>query len=133
MAIQFSVAVRDARLDAIENTVGASPTLKIWTGAIPANCAAADAGTLLDTMTLPADWMSNAASGSKALSGSWTSAAAAAGTAGYFRIYDGSGVCHIQGTITASGGGGDMIASSVTLAIGDTETVTQFTLADANA
>lgn len=133
MSLQFSVAVRDARLDAIENTVGASPTLKIWTGVPPANCATADSGTLLDTMTLPADSMANAASGSKALSGSWTSTAAAAGTAGYFRIYDGAGVCHIQGTITASSGGGDMIASSVTLALGDTETVTQFTLADANA
>lgn len=133
MSIQFSTAVRDARLDAIENTVGAAPTLKIWTGAPPANCAAADTGTLLDTMTLPADWMANAASGSKSLSGSWTSAAAASGTAGYFRIYDGSGACHIQSTITAAGGGGDMIASSVTLTLGDTETVTQFTLNDANA
>lgn len=133
MSIQFSTAVRDARLDAIENTVGASPILKIWTGAPPANCAAADTGTLLDTMTLPAEWMANATSGSKSLSGSWTSSAAASGTAGYFRIYDGSGTCHIQGTITASGGGGDMIASSVSLTLGDTETVTQFMLSDANA
>ena len=38
MAIQFSVSVRNARLDAIETTVGASPKLQIRTGAAPADC-----------------------------------------------------------------------------------------------
>jgi hypothetical protein len=45
MAMQLSVAARNARLDAIETTAGASAVLKIFTGSPPANCAAADSGT----------------------------------------------------------------------------------------
>jgi len=133
MALQFSDAVRNARLDVIESTIGTAPLLKIYTGSVPANCAAAATGTLLDTMTLPSDWMAGASGDSKSMSGTWTSTASAAGTAGYFRIYDSTGTtCHIQGTITASGGGGDMIATSTTVGSGDTETVTSFTLNEAN-
>mgnify|MGYP000970412445 FL=1 len=92
MALQFSAAVRNARADAIESVIGASAILKIFTGAKPADCAAADSGTVLATMNLPADWMSSAASGVKSLLGSWQdSSADASGTAGYFRIYASNG------------------------------------------
>ena len=69
MAIQYSVAVNNAKLDAIETTIGISAILKIRTGAAPANCAAADAGTVLATLSLPSDWMAGAASAAKAKSG----------------------------------------------------------------
>ncbi|MFN8996143.1 MAG: hypothetical protein ACK5X3_21090, partial [Pseudomonadota bacterium] len=65
MSFQFDVASRNAALDAIETTVGVSPTLEIRSGAPPANCASADTGTVLATLALPADWLANAASGSK--------------------------------------------------------------------
>lgn len=71
MAIQFSVGVRNARLDAIETTIGTSAVLKIRTGAAPANVATSDSGTVLATLTLPSDWMAAASSGSKAKSGTW--------------------------------------------------------------
>lgn len=64
MALQYSVAVRDAQLDAVETAAGASAILKIRTGAPPATCATADSGTVLATFNLPADWMAAAASGS---------------------------------------------------------------------
>ena len=69
MTIQLSVAVRNARLDAIETQIGASAVLKIRTGAPPATCATADSGTVLATVNLPADWMAAASGGAKALSG----------------------------------------------------------------
>jgi hypothetical protein len=47
MTVQLSVAARNARLDAIETAVGVSAILEIRSGAQPANCAAADSGTLL--------------------------------------------------------------------------------------
>ena len=71
MALQYSVAVNNARLDAIETTIGATAILRIRTGAQPATCATADAGTVLATLTLPADWMSAAAAGAKAKLGTW--------------------------------------------------------------
>jgi hypothetical protein len=135
MAIQLSVAVRNARLDAIETAIGVSAILRIRTGAQPASCATADAGTVLATVTLPSDWMSAAAAGSKALLGSWVdSSADATGTAGHYRIYDSAGTtCHVQGTVTATSGGGDMEVQNTSFATGQQFTVTSYSLTDANA
>lgn len=135
MALQFSTAVRNARLDAIETTVGASAILKIRSGAAPANCATADSGTVLATCNLPADWMAAAASGIKAKSGTWEDTSAdATGTAAHFRLYASDGVtCHAQGTVTATGGGGDMTVDNVSFAAAQAFSITTFTLTDGNA
>jgi len=135
MAIQLSVAVRNARLDAFETTVGTAAILRIRTGAQPSSCATADSGTVLAEATLPSDWMAAASSGSKGLSGTWQDASAnAAGTAGHFRIYDAAGTtCHLQGSVTATGGGGDMELNNTSIASTQTVTITSFTLTDANA
>lgn len=135
MAIQLSAAVRNARLDAIETTISTAPVLRIRTGAPPANCAAARTGTVLATMTLPSDWMAAASGGSKALSGTWQDLTAdATGTAAHFEIMDSSvTTCHMQGTVTATGGGGDMTITNTSIATNDPITVTTFTLTDGNA
>lgn len=135
MAIQLSVSVRNGRLDSLETTIGVSALLLIRTGAAPANCAAADTGTVLATVNLPSDWMAAASGGSKALSGTWQDASAdATGTAGHFRLYDTTGTtCHLQGTITATGGGGDMEVNSTSFTTGQQFSVTTFTLTDGNA
>ncbi|MDX0254261.1 hypothetical protein CN233_03745 [Sinorhizobium meliloti] len=135
MALQYSVAVRNAKLDAVETAIGASPILKIRTGVPPANCAAADTGTVLATLTLPADWMAAAANGTKAKAGTWEDTSAdAAGTAGHYRIYASDGVtCHEQGTVTATGGGGDMTVDNVVFASGQAFTVTSYTKTAGNA
>ena len=134
MTVQLSVAVRNARLDVIETTTGVSAKLQIRTGAQPANCAAAAAGTLLAEITCPSDWMSAAAAGSKALSGSWTIAAVAAGTAAHYRMMDNAGTtCHEQGTVTITGGGGDITLDNTNIANGQTVTITSKTLTDGNA
>jgi hypothetical protein len=134
LSIQLSVEVRNARLDSIESTVGTAPILTIRTGAPPANTAAANSGTVLGTLTLPSDWLAAAASGSKAKSGTWQDTSAdAAGTAGHFRIHNsGNTLCHMQGTITATGGGGDMTLDSVAVSSGQTITITTFVMTDAN-
>lgn len=135
MAIQLSTSARNARLDQIETTVGTAPILEIRSGAQPANCAAADSGTLLASMTLPSDWMAAAASGSKALSGTWQDASANnAGTAAHFRIKDSTGTtCHMQGSVTGTGGGGDIELNNTSIAAGQSVTITAFTLTDGNA
>jgi len=135
MAIQLSVAVRNARLDQIESTIGTSAILRVRSGAAPANCAAADSGTVLATISLPSDYMAAASLGSKALSGSWVDASADnTGTAAHFRLYDSAGTtCHLQGTVTATGGGGDMEVNTTSFVAGQQFTVTAFTLTDGNA
>lgn len=137
MALQLSVDVRNARLNAIETEIGASPILKIYdlTGAAPANCAAAIVGTVLATLNLPADWMAAAAAGAKAKSGTWEDLAAdAAGTADFFRVYETTDTdCEIQGTVTITGGGGDLTLDNPVLAAGQAVEITGFTLTDGNA
>jgi hypothetical protein len=135
MAIQFSVAVRNARADAVETAIGASAILRVRSGAMPASCAAADTGTVLATVALPADWMAAAAGGVKSRSGTWEDLSAdAAGTVGHFRIYDAAGTtCHWQGTMTATGGGGDMTVDNAVFAAGQAFTVNTFSLTEANA
>lgn len=135
MAIQLSVACRNAQLDAIETAIGTSAILKIRTGAQPANTAAADSGTVLATLNLPSDWMAAAASGAKSKSGTWEDASAdATGTAAHFRLYASDGTtCHVQGTVSMAGGGGDMIVANTSFAAGQAFSITAFTLTAPNS
>lgn len=130
MAFQLSVAARNALLDAIETAIGAAAVLKIRTGAVPASCATADAGSVLATLTLPSDWMGAASGGTKAKAGTWEDTSAdASGTAAHFRLYASDGTtCHAQGTVTATGGGGDLTVDNVTFAAGQAVTISSFTL-----
>lgn len=128
--MQSSIAVANAQLDAAETAIGPSAVLKIRSGAKPAGTIAADSGTVLATLALPADWMAAASNRTKAKLGTWQDLAAdAAGTAGHWRIYAADGTtCHLQGTITATGGGGEMTLDNTVLALGQEFTVTGFTL-----
>ena len=131
MALQYSVAVNNARLDAVESTTGATAKLQIRTGAQPANCAAAASGTLLAELTLPSDWMAAASAGVKAKLGTWTGTAVGTGTAAHFRIVDNAATtCHTQGSAGLSAT--DMILDNTSIATGQTFTVNTFTLTAAN-
>jgi len=138
MTIQYSVTLRNNQLDQIEGTTGASAKLRLFSGSPPANCATAASGSMLVDMALPSDWMSAAASGQKVKLGTWTgsgTAAAGAGTnAGYFRITDSTGAtAHMQGTVTITGGGGDMTLDNTNIAQNQVVTVNTFTITAGNA
>jgi hypothetical protein len=134
MPIQLSVGVRNAQADAFETTTGTSARLQIRSGSVPSDCAAADAGTLLCEITLPSDWLTAASAGAKSRNGTWTGTAAAGGTAAHFRIKDSSGAtCHMQGTVTATGGGGDMTLDNTSIGSGQSVTVNTFSYTRGNA
>lgn len=135
MSLQYSVTVRNAQLDAFETAIGTSPILHIYTGSAPANCAASATGTVLASATLPSDWMNNASGGSKTMLGTWEDTSADnTGTAGYWRINDSTDTnCHAQGTVTATGGGGDMTVDNTSFAAGQDFKVTTFTLTAGNS
>lgn len=134
MAYQLSVAVRDAQNDALESTIGTSAKLYLRTGSPPADCAAADSGSLLATINLPSDWLAASSGGVKAKSGTWSGSASAAGDIGHFRIKDSGGTTtHIQGAVTANGGGGDMTFDSITVSLAQPIAVNTFSLTRGNA
>lgn len=127
MALQYSTTLRNAFLDAVETTIGTTPILQIRTGAAPADCATADSGTLLASMTLPSDWMAAASGGSKEKSGTWQETSAdASGSIGHFRLKDSSGTTtHMQGTAGLSG---DLVTDSSATAATQLVVVNTFTL-----
>lgn len=130
--MQYSSSIYLQRLDLIESVTGASAKVSIFNGSAPANCAAADTGTLLATLTLPADWMNAASGTTKTLLGSWTGTASggAGATPTHFRIKDNAGTtCHIQGTC---GIGSGELQVNGTITAGQTVTVTSFTVTAAN-
>lgn len=134
MAIQFSTTVRTARVTAVETTVGTAPKVRLYTGAQPANCAAAASGTLLAEFTLASDWATQA-SAVLTFSGTPLSATAVGtGTVAHYRMVDTAGTtCHMQGSVTAGGGGGDMTIDNTSIATGQTVQITGWTITDGNA
>lgn len=109
-----------------DNKFPASSLLVIRTGAV-AGAENADSGTALATITTPATPFSAAASGSKAKNGTWSVAAAATGTAAHFRLSNAGGTECEEGTVTATGGGGDMTLDNTSIASGQTVTVSTYT------
>lgn len=137
MPFRLSPEVRNARADAYETAIGASPKLQIFSGAEPANLSDAASGTKLVEMTLPADWLTAGANGVKSKSGTWSSvglAGAGAGTnAGYYRITNSAGtVTHEQGDVTVTGGGGALTLDNVNIAQNQTVQITTFTKTEGN-
>jgi hypothetical protein len=133
--LQYSVTLRNAQLDAIATTGAGTAVLKIKSGALPANCAAAEAGTVLATLTLPATWMGAASGGSVVKAGTWEDTSAdAAGSAQHFRLYKNDGTTVVlQGDVTATAGGGAMTVDNTTFAAAQNFTVTGFTITCGNA
>jgi hypothetical protein len=127
MTYQYGVTLRNNQVSQIQATVGASGTLKIFSGAEPANCAAADPTGLLATITLPASFLTSSG-GVTTIAGTWSVAASGTGTAASFRMYDGSSVCHVQGNTTT-----DLVLNNTSITSGQTVTVTAFTVTAGNA
>jgi len=133
--LQYSVTLRNNQLDAIATTGAGTAVLKIKNGVMPANCAGAEAGTVLATLNLPATWMAAASGGSVVKSGTWEDTSAdAAGTASHFRLYKNDGTTVVmQGDVTATAGGGAMTVDNIVFAVGQNFTVTGFTISAGNA
>ena len=131
MTIQLGTTLRNNMVGQYETTIGATPSLILRTGAQPANCAAADAGTALATLVLPSDWMTAPASGAIAKNGTWTVNGAVAGVAGHYRLMQGA-TCHEQGTVGV-GAGFDLNVDQVNVAVGQPVTITGWTRTQSGA
>ncbi len=134
MATQLSINVRNDKLDAIEARIGTGARLQLRSGAQPADCATANSGTMLCDLTLPSDWLSAASAGVKSKLGTWSGSAAATGTIAHYRIYESTATtCHVQGSVTITGGGGDMTVDNTSIATAQVVVVTAYSWTEANA
>jgi hypothetical protein len=132
---QESVAARNARLNALNTELGTGAILKLFSGALPANCAAADPSGVLCTITLTGSAFASASSGSMSMTGTWAGTGGGAGVPGNaacFRIYDSGGTtCHQQGDAGTSGT--SMILSNANIASGQAVSVTSYTITAGNS
>lgn len=132
MATRISTVARTAAADAIVDQLDAGPAagyIEIRTGAQPATANTAATGTLLATLTLSDPAFGAAVSGVATASAITSDAAAdATGTAGWFRAYTSAAGAVIDGSVTATGGGGDLQLNSVSIVLGGTVSITSWTV-----
>jgi hypothetical protein len=131
--LQFSVALRNSRADRLQAIAGTTAVMNIYTGSLPANCAAATTGTLLASIALPAAFMAAASGGAAAMTGTWQdNSADNGGTAAYARIFTDSGAttCVLQGDVGTSGAAVNL--DNIVFAAGQNFSITAFTLTEAN-
>lgn len=126
MAWELSTAARHAALSGVLGLIdaGSGPgTIEIRTGSKPGVGAAAT-GTLLVTVTCGDPAFATPSGGSSSVSDPASVAAVGTGTAGWCRVKDSNGTTVIDGTVTATGGGGDITLANTSVASGQTVDIT---------
>ena len=136
MTLQYSIVLNNDQLNNVETFVGTNVGLLIYSGLPPAEVEDAPTGTLLVAISLPADWMAAASSETKAKSGTWSGTAVGTGTAGYFRITNGSptDVGQVQGNVdlTSASPTADLTLDNTSITSGQTVTISTFTITAGN-
>lgn len=126
MTIDLNHALANILLDLYDVHFPATSVLELRSGP-PPGAENAASGTLLVSITLPATPWNAAASGSKTKNGTWSDVGVAAGNIGHYRLRNVADTRREEGTVTATGGGGDATVDNVNVAIGQTVSVTTFT------
>lgn len=130
MAIQLRTTERNGLLDDITAAISTSGLLRIYDGTPPATVATGLSGnTLLAECALSSTFAAAASGGvltANAISND--TSADATGTASFFRLLTSGGTAIVQGTVTATGGGGDLTFASTSFVTGYTIAITSFTL-----
>lgn len=116
MSISVTVAATQSMGTALATAIGASSTIKIYSGSKPATPETTASGTLLMTVSVSGSFTST--SGVLTAADPASAAPAASGTAGYFRLATSGATAILDGTVTATGGGGDMTLGSTTISTG---------------
>lgn len=130
MATRLPTNSRNASANGVVDRfdAGAGPgTVKVYSGAQPASAADAPTGSLLATIALGDPAFGDAAAGVATANAIPTVQGSGTGTAGWFRGADSDGNTVMDGSVTATGGGGDMTLDSTSITSGQDVTVTSFT------
>lgn len=131
MAItRLSTNARNASANGVVDLVDAGAgagTLKVYSGAVPANGDTEGSGTLLATVTFADPAFGNAASGVAAATDPAAVTGVAAGTAASYVVEDSTGANVWVGDVTATGGGGSLELVTTTISVGLSVDITSFT------
>jgi len=117
MALTVAAASAQAMGVALATDIGASAVIEIRSGTKPATPETAASGTLLVSITISGSFTSTT-NGTLTAADPAAASPAASGTAGYFRLKKSGGTAVLDGTVTATGGGGDMTLGSTSINTG---------------
>ena len=126
MAVTINTSLQNQQADAWGTDLN-SGFIDIYSGAQPA-ANAAPSGVLLVSCALTADAFAAAVAGVAAKNGSITGTAVASNTAGYAQMRNAANTRWMYGSVTATGGGGDVELDTVTIAVDDVVTITACTI-----
>jgi hypothetical protein len=130
MALAYSTAIRNARLDAVATAVGASGLLRFYDGSRPAT--GGTATTLLAELTCNATFAPSASGGTLTLNAITSDTAAnATGTATWFRVVTSGGTFCIDGNVGTSGS--DLNMNTTSFVLNAAVAVTSFVITGGNA
>jgi len=127
MTMKVSVTARNALLQGVKDSL-ASRVLRILDTA--QTDPDSQVGTVLAEITLPASPFGSPSAGSMAMSGTWQDLSInATGTAAGFRLVGAtSPFYNVCGSVTVTGGGGDMTVDTTSFVAGQSFAVTSCTL-----
>lgn len=130
MTIRLADDSRDATTDAVVDLIDAGASagyLEIRTGSQPTTGTDAATGSLLVTITLGDPAFGDSSSGTATAASITDATPSADGTGGWFRVYDSDDNPRFDGSVTATGGGGDMELNTTSITTGEDVSVTAFT------
>lgn len=126
--MKWSATLRNAVADAWSTLIGASPKVRVYSGAVPATeSAALGSAVMLVEFSLAASWAGAAVNGVKSLLNvPITANAASAGNASFYRVYqsNGSTSCE-QGSVGVTDA--DMLIDNVSIQAGQPVRITSWT------
>ncbi len=137
MTVRINTAARNAAAAAVAALVDGGSTagkIRVYTGSQPATPATSPSGTLLLEFDLSDPAFGSPSTGVVTLdiTPAVTDDGITTGTAGWFRFLDsteaaGTGLGVLDGSVTATGGGGDLELSTTSITTGLTVTISSFT------
>jgi hypothetical protein len=132
MTLTLNTGPRNAMCDALVDLLDVgtpAPTIAIRSGTRPSLPSDSATGTLLATVTLDATAaFGSSSSGAATIVDPASVNAVAGGTASWFRAFDGNGLAVFDGSVTATGGGGDITLTTVTIVSGQPVDITGGTI-----
>jgi len=131
MTIKIGVTTQNNQTDAFVDQYDGG-NLKIYTGSQPATADTSPSGTLLVTVTLPTPAFGSSSSGTAAKSGTWSASASGTGTAGWFRLQTSGNTKPLDGSVTVTGGGGNVTLDNVSITTLQVVTITAFNVTQPN-
>lgn len=131
MALGFVTALRSSRSNAIVTAIGTSGKIRFYSGTRPATGGAETTLLAECALSATAGTVSNGVLTFNAITND--AAIDATGVVSWFRVMTSANAAQVDGTVTATGGGGDITTPSTSWTANEPLAVSSFVITEGNA